>query len=177
MIDYKFGPASQEEQFVFGAQRPGYPSRYVGAQDVQEWISFMRDRGVRRVCCLLTQSQLSYYEDDLLDMYHEEFGQDNVCWVPIEDFHLSEEATLKETILPFLKESQDRKAPVVVHCSGGSGRTGHVLAAWLVSAYSYPVEDALTTVRSMNRNPYEAVHADIATLDELYALLKALRKR
>ena len=171
MLHFKFGPPSQEERFVFGAQRPGYPSTSVSTQDVQTWISFMKGQGIHRVCCLLTPSQLSYYEDDLLDMYRHEFGPDNVCWAPIDDFHLSEEATLQARILPFLKESVDRKEPVVVHCSSGSGRTGHVLAAWLVCAHNARVEDALAAVTATNRNPYEAVQAGNATLDELHALL------
>lgn len=35
-------------------------------------------------------------------------------------------------ILPFLLEADKQSEKVVVHCSGGVGRTGLVLAAWLV---------------------------------------------
>ena len=50
----------------------------------------------------------------------------------VEDYHLCDHATLERHILPFLHESDQTTTPVLVHCSGGSGRTGHVLAAWLV---------------------------------------------
>jgi len=36
-----------------------------------------------------------------------------------------------------LVEADKQGAKVVVHCSGGIGRTGHVLAAWLVSGRDY----------------------------------------
>ncbi len=47
----------------------------------------------------------------------------------------------------------------VVHCSGGSGRTGHVLAAWLVHHYGMDPSAAVDTVMAMpeRRNPLEAV--------------------
>jgi protein-tyrosine phosphatase len=60
---------------------------------------------------------------------------------------------------------------VVVHCSGGSGRTGHVLAAWLVRYRGLEAGTALSEVRSTGRNPQEAVDAGLATLAELNRLL------
>lgn len=172
MNDFSFAPASEDEQIVFGAQRPGYNSRAVGLSDIQEWISFMKEQKIECVCCLLPQNQLEYYEVDLLDIYHKEFGRENVCWAPIEDFHLSEPNTLQKEILPFLGDSDAKGQRVIVHCSGGSGRTGHVLAAWLVFGRGLSVEDALENVQNTGRNPYEAVNCRKATKKKLYALLQ-----
>jgi len=176
MNDYNFAPASNDEKIVFGAQRPGYNSKSVSLSNVQEWISFMKEQRIKRVCCLLPQNQLEYYEMDLLDIYWKELGQDNVYWASVEDFHLCDPVTLQKKILPFLEESDAKGERVVVHCSGGSGRTGHVLAAWLVFKRGFSKEEALVAVRDMGRNPYEAVNCGNATIEELYELLQQCRK-
>lgn len=131
MNAYNFGPASDEETTVFGAQRPGYPSQQVTAAQVVDWIDFMRTNDIHRVCCLLTNVQMSHY-GDLPGMYR-----------------------------------------TVVHCSAGSGRTGHVLAAWLVYRHGLTENEALravTHVADVQRNPFEAVDRE-ATHEALYALL------
>ena len=48
----KFGPASQSERIVFGARRPGY-----SFNEVNEWVALMKERGIKRICCLLTHIQ------------------------------------------------------------------------------------------------------------------------
>lgn len=175
-MDYfNFGAASEEEQIVFGAQRPGYNSSLVNLADIQNWISFMKKQGIRRVCCLLTKDQLEYYEVDLLEEYGKEFGKDNVCWAPVKDYHLCDSETLHK-ILYFLKEADAKGERVVVHCSGGSGRTGHVLAAWLVFKRGLSEQKALETVLNMGRNPYEAINCGNATKEDLYGLLRQFRK-
>jgi len=141
-----------------------------------EWVRFMKNEGIKRVCCLLTREQLNYFEEDLLNIYRQAFGRDNLCWAPVEDFHLSDRPTLTGKILPFLAASSDNGAPVVVHCAGGIGRTGHVLAAWLVHGRRYSVEQALSEVKARDRNPYEAVEEGTATMKQLYELLETCRR-
>lgn len=126
---HSFGPASEDETIVFGACRPGYSSHHVGQDFVDEWIDFMLAKGIQRVVCLLPPGQLDYY-DDLLAAYRKAFGSDKVLWAPIEDFHLADRTTLVHEILPFLSDAEMHHESTVVHCSGGIGRTGHVLAAW-----------------------------------------------
>lgn len=174
-MNYRFNPAARDEPIVFGAERPGYPSRSVDEGMVQDWILFMKDKDIKRVCCLLSQSQLDYYGEDLLTIYRQEFGKENVCWAPIEDYHLADMHMLKERILPFLAESGTNKERVVVHCSGGIGRTGHILAAWLVYGRRFEVADALSEVKETGRNSFEAVESGTATRSQLYALLSECR--
>ena len=174
---YNFGPAAQGETVVFGAERPGYDSRRVDFALIKEWIKFMKGQGIRRVCCLLPEAQLAYYPTGLIRAYFDAFGEDNVLHAPVEDFHLVPLSLLAKVILPFLAESERDQQKVVMHCSGGSGRTGHVLAAWLVHARSLPPEDALLVVEStsgVHRNPREALGRN-ATETELIALLEACR--
>lgn len=168
MTDHGFSPARRDETIVYGAKRPGYSAKSVPAADVKEWIDFMKAKNIVRVCCLLPPRQLRYYQVDLLDQYRAAFGPSNLCAVHVEDYHLCDHPTLELMILPFLHDSDRASTPVVVHCSGGSGRTGHVLAAWLVRHRGLSVDEALVAV---GRNPREAVQCGYASEKELRHLL------
>ncbi|WP_236739020.1 protein-tyrosine phosphatase family protein [[Phormidium ambiguum] IAM M-71] len=150
---YKFAPASENETIVFGSARPGYSN-----EQVSEWIEFMHNQGIQRVCCLLPESQLRRYSN-LLDFYRQSFGLDRVCWTPIEDFHLADPEILIQQILPFLAAANQNHQKVVVHCSGGVGRTGHILAAWLVAGRGLSGKAAIAAVKQTGKNPSEAVIA------------------
>jgi protein-tyrosine phosphatase len=124
-----------------------------------------------RVCCLLAPKQLAYYRLDLLGNYREVFGESNVCHAAIEDYHLCDAVTVEASILPFLFQSDQARTPVVMHGSGGRGRTGHVMAAWLVRHRGLSVGNALAAVVSTGRDPWEAVRYGNATEQELHRLL------
>lgn len=152
---YKFAAAWENEPIVFGASRPGYLNK-----EVHDWVEFMKSQGIERVCCLLCDSQLARYFD-LLGTYQKEFGHHQVCWAPIEDFHLCDLETLTTKILPFLAQADRQAEKVVVHCSGGIGRTGHILAAWLVTGRGLSNKAAIAAVKRTGRNPYEAAIAAV----------------
>lgn len=172
MGQLRFAAAREGERIVYGAERPGYSDQAVGG-----WIKFMQDNSIHRVCCLLSPEQLTSYPFDLLEKYREAFGESNVCHAPIEDLHLCDTGTLENVILPFLLQSDQANNPVVVHCWGGSGRTGHVLAAWLVRHRDLSVDAALGAVRSTGRNPREAVECGNATEQDLRGLLTGPQRR
>jgi protein-tyrosine phosphatase len=150
-----FGPAAQGESCVFGARRPGYPGSPVPPAEVDRWISYMKLQGVAGVVCLLTPGQVSSYEN-LAAAYQSSFGAGNVLLAPIEDYHLADVPTLTGRILPFLAAADLAGRKVVVHCAGGIGRTGHVLAAWLVSFRGMTNDEALEAVRSGGRDAGES---------------------
>lgn len=158
-----FGPAMPGERTVYGARRPGFPLPQPSPASVRSWIAAVQEAGIRRVVCLLPPRQLAGY-DGLLDVYRDAFGVEAVCWAPIADFQLADPATLIGTILPFLFAADALGERVVVHCSGGIGRTGHVLAAWLVSARGMTNADAIAAVRRTGRNPREARNPDLDAL-------------
>lgn len=150
---YEFAPASENKPIVFGSARPGCSNK-----QVNEWIEFMQTQSIQRVCCLLPESQLRHYSD-LLDVYRQTFGMNQVCWSPIKDFHFATHQNLIHQILPFLAFADRCQEKVVVHCSGGIGRTAHVLAAWLVAGRGLSNKAAISAVQKAGKNPYEAIIA------------------
>lgn len=173
---HKFGPAHRDESTVYGASRPGYSGKAVSPAEVQEWIRFMQDRDIRRVVSLLAATQLAYYQTDLLNTYRQTFGEVNVLPTPIADYHLSDAENLRH-IMEFLRDSHERREKVVVHCSGGSGRTGHVLATWLVHAKGLEPGEAIKAIELAQppRNPKEALRFGNATEEQLVELLSSVR--
>jgi protein-tyrosine phosphatase len=173
MLDsHRFAPAAPEEEYVYGACCPGWHSTAEHEAAIDEWIEFMQRRGVERVCCLLSGDQLDGTAANTT-RYREAFGSGNVRHVPVADHHLADEATLSDRVIPFLEGSVEREERVVVHCLAGIGRTGHVLAAWLVAGRDYDPVDAIETVEQMGRSPAEAVDTGNARRGELHELLTA----
>jgi protein-tyrosine phosphatase len=145
---YKFSAAWEREATIFGSAKPKHSDA-----EVHQWVAFMRRHDIQCVCCLLPLSQLARYSD-LIGTYRQQFKQ--VCWAPIEDFQLANCETLVRQILPFLADADLRKEKTVVHCAGGVGRTGQVLAAWLVHKWGLSNREAIAAVKRTGRNPYEA---------------------
>ncbi|MEG4108442.1 phosphatase domain-containing putative toxin [Microcoleus sp. S13_C5] len=144
---HNFAAASENELIVFGAARPGYRDA-----EIARWIEFMQGNNIKQVCCLLAQTQLIRYTD-LLGTYRKIFGCDRVCWAPIADFELVDRDILIDRILPFLESANNKGERLVVHCSGGSGRTGQVLAAWLVSERGLSNKQAIAAVKKLAEIP------------------------
>jgi protein-tyrosine phosphatase len=170
---HRFSPAAPQEEYVYGASAPGWHSACDHETALDEWIQFVQSQDIERICCLLTGRQLDQ-RDGNVGRYREAFGPDNVCHAPIPDSRLVDRATLDETVLPFLAESVAAESPVVVHGLSGVGRTGQVLAAWLVAARDYDPEPAIETAREMGRDPYVVVEREYATEEALFELLESL---
>jgi protein-tyrosine phosphatase len=169
VTDHRFTPAAPEEEIVHGACAPGWdtPGR---TDPIDAWLDGMAQAGIERVCCLLSERQVRQF-DRLLDRYRTQFGPDRVLYAPITDHELANAETLTESVLPFFRTADERGEPVVAHCLAGIGRTGQVLAAWLVSARGYEPNEAVTAVRQSGRDPTDAVKSGNATREELDSLL------
>lgn len=162
---YYLGPAAPDEPIAHGACRPGYAPGSPQEGAIDHWATAMRDAGIERVCCLLHRPQLARYLD-LLGRYESLFGPDRVCHAPVKDYHLADPATV-DRVVSFLRAADRADEPTVVHCAAGLGRTGHLLAAWLVRGRGYEPGAALATVEAMGRTPREAVRFGNATESEL----------
>ncbi len=167
---HRFAPAAPEEEYVYGACSPGWHTTASYDEAVADWVDFMDEKGIDRVCRLLSGDQL---EEAAAGggPYADAFGDDAVLDAPIPDHHLADPDTLRNTVLPFLDDAVANDERVVVHCLAGIGRTGQVLAAWLVHGRDYDPVDAIETVERMGRTPTEAVDAGNARRGELYELL------
>lgn len=170
---HRFSPAAPGEKHVYGACSPYWHSACENDVAVEQWLSFVQSEDIERVCCLLAGREKEMRETSL-QKYQEVFGDANVCHAPTRDKHLIEHDTLAETILPFLAESVRKETAVVVHCLSGIGRTGQVLAAWLVAARGYEPGDAIETVKRTGRDPTVALEREDTTEEDLYELLDAM---
>jgi len=177
MAENGFGPAAKGEKLVFGSQRPGNPGKFIQRQVVDDWVAFMKGQGIQRVVCLLSEEELKYYplEGGLLGLYAEAFGPDNVLWAPTPDMQLNTAEAVRH-IMYFLYNSLERGEKTVVHCAAGQGRTGLVLAAWLVFHNRVSERKAIRMVEEQNRNPREAVRRDRVSEADMMALLAVARE-
>lgn len=155
---------------VYGSPRPGYPDRKVEREVVEEWIRRAAARGATGVVCLLSERELAYYDYDLLEAYRKAF--EAVLWAPVGDSRLCDPETLRK-ILKFLNERDDEDEITVVHCSAGSGRTGHVLCCWLVFGRCLEPHDAVSVVRGSGiMEPMESVLYGTEPPQKFWALMQ-----
>ena len=178
MAEFGFGPSSREDEIVFGAQRPGFPGIFVQKQVVDEWMAYVKKQGIARVVCLLSEEELAFYptlSGGLLGLYAETFGPDNVLWAPTPDRRLCSGEAMKH-ICYFLRAGMLNGQKAVVHCSAGQGRTGQVLAAWLIYNYSISERKAISAVEALQRSPREPVFHRTATEAALLEMLAVPRE-
>lgn len=171
---HRFAPAAPEEDIVHGACCPGWHSAAEHAEALDQWISFMKETGIRRVCCLIAGRRLEA-SDANVGRYRRAFGAHDICHAPIPHDRVVSRERLREEILPFLRASADRDVPVVVHSVSGLGRTGYVLPAWLVSERGYGPVAAIDTVTEMGRDPLEPITRGQETRRDLIELLESVQ--
>ena len=120
------------------------------------WISALPDpaevasSGVRHVVVLVPDAQLAKYGRPQLVAELRALDRD-VLHVPIPDFQTGTLDQLQRAVA-FVEAG--RSEGVLVHCLGGKGRSGMVVAAWLVSRGETP-EAAIAAVREVRPGAVE----------------------
>lgn len=74
--------------------------------------------------------------------------------LPVDDFHAPTTAQMLDA-LAFLDDARATSTPVAVHCLAGQGRTGTVLAAYLIRG-GLSADEAIAEVRSVCHGAIEA---------------------
>ena len=107
--------------------RPGYPSENVKRERVDDWMSRVKEMGVRSIICLLSDRQLEFYArvpGGLLGYYREQ----GLC---VERFCITDPARderayqeLEENLDGICRAYVSLSKPVLIHCSAGIERTG-----------------------------------------------------
>jgi atypical dual specificity phosphatase len=83
--------------------------------------------------------------------------------LPVDDFHAPTTAQMLEA-LAFLDDARAVSTPAAVHCLAGQGRTGTVLAAYLIRS-GLSAEQAIADVRAISPGAIEAAVQEVALAD------------
>jgi len=125
---------------LFTSERPGNPPkdrRYdqVSKHQVEDWIAFMKTKGIKHVLVLLENDDLENYPDGgLFELYKEGGLVPHHTRMGVEDAY--------ENIMNILRNVEALNEKAVTHCTGGTGRAGRVAAAWLSTRHNLTPEDA-----------------------------------
>jgi len=99
-----------------------------GRPCTKEELVWLKEQGIGAIVSL---TETSLRRDKMLLPWLDELGFE-YHHIPIVD-HTAPEGSQIDELIEFIKMMQGQKKPILVHCGGGYGRTGTMLACYLVS--------------------------------------------
>mmetsp|Transcript_27401 Transcript_27401/g.45675 ORF Transcript_27401/g.45675 Transcript_27401/m.45675 type:complete len:229 (-) Transcript_27401:122-808(-) len=144
-----FGPASSRDEILYSCERPDKPHGITANGDglpgsipvsaITEWAEFMRARQVKRVLILLDENEVAMYAPPGLLVTYRTLGF-IATHVPMGD------PDAVSRVMAAISDAEAAGERIVAHCTHGMGRSGRVVAAWLVKRYGLTVEEATEEV-------------------------------
>ncbi|PXF44081.1 hypothetical protein BWQ96_06162 [Gracilariopsis chorda] len=134
--DFNFSPVSWRDRIGFGSGRPGFPSKEVSRDSLKPWIEFMRNKGILRVLSFLGDDEKDYYKCDIDQEMINAFGEGKYTRTSVFA------PNSKQVILNAIDAAHKAAEPIVMHCSGGEGRTSIGMCMWLVHVHKLSPEEA-----------------------------------
>ena len=124
----------QPTGFVWVEQGRLAGSGYPASRGQLEWL---RDQGIRAILTLTENSLPNRWFDGLtFEVRH----------VPMKDHHVPDATDLDEAVA-FVRNNLKDDKTTLVHCLAGEGRTGCVLAAYLIKERGVEADEAISTLR------------------------------
>mmetsp|Transcript_10027 Transcript_10027/g.24262 ORF Transcript_10027/g.24262 Transcript_10027/m.24262 type:complete len:228 (+) Transcript_10027:63-746(+) len=147
-----FAAISCKDENVFGIHRPGFLPDGVnekpGAVEdalVTEWCSFIKGKGVTRILSLLEDDEAAWFKTPIEKQLEAEgFSEAKGTYIRTP---LSSPDSAKKA-LEALTSATASGDKIVLHCSGGIGRTGLMSAVYLAKQYGMTPEEAVKEVTS-----------------------------
>ena len=125
-------------------------------------LSWLRQQGIQVLLSLTEERPRRSWSDEAgLLVFHE----------PLEDMEPPGQEPLARAVSA-IDRALEREMPVAVHCGAGLGRTGVVLAAWMVGR-GLAARQAIARVRKLRPHSVETEEQEAAV--EEFARLRSLR--